>query len=154
MDAVTPGVDPTLVARLVPLLRLASVPGLGRARAARWFVEEGGVAGALERARREIDARPVLDPGAAATRAEAVLAACAAHHTRPVFPEDDAYPEPFRHLPDPPLVVYMRGRGIGADEVAVAVVGSRRATAYGRRVARELGRALGEAGVTVVSGLA
>jgi DNA processing protein len=68
---------------------------------------------------------------------------------------DDAYPERLRDLADPPAVLHVAGDPECAGTPAsVAVVGARRATPYGLTVARELGRGLSAAGVTVVSGLA
>lgn len=64
-----------------------------------------------------------------------------------------AYPERLREIPDPPLALAVRG-DLAPDELCVAVVGARRATEYGRRMAEALGRGLAQAGVTVVSGLA
>jgi DNA processing protein len=68
---------------------------------------------------------------------------------------DDAYPERLRDLADPPAVLHVAGDPsyVGVTD-AVAVVGARRATAYGLTVARELGSGLSAAGVHVVSGLA
>jgi DNA processing protein len=66
---------------------------------------------------------------------------------------DPGYPSLLRQIPAPPLVLTIRGT-LSPDELGVAVVGSRRATEYGRRFADELGRGLGHAGITVVSGLA
>jgi DNA processing protein len=68
--------------------------------------------------------------------------------------EEPEYPAALRNLPDPPPVLFVRGELCVADEWAVAIVGTRRATPYGRQVAEYLGGALAEAGVTVVSGLA
>ena len=68
--------------------------------------------------------------------------------------DDAAYPEPLGHIPDPPPVLYIRGELLSADRFAVAVVGTRRGTAYGRQVAERLVAELARAGVTVVSGLA
>jgi DNA processing protein len=66
-----------------------------------------------------------------------------------------AYPERLRELEDPPPVVFLRGRAdLLLRPAAVAIVGSRHATAYGRRTAAWLGGALARAGVVVVSGLA
>lgn len=138
---------------IAEVLRLQSVPGLGRARAARWVREEGGLAGALARARREV-AAPQLEPADAERAADELTGSCRECEVRIVLPTDPDYPHTVRELADPPLLLYVRGRPIHATERCVAIVGSRRATAYGRRVARGLGRALGEAGVTVVSGLA
>jgi DNA processing protein len=71
---------------------------------------------------------------------------------------DPAYPRALRALPAPPAVLHVAG-GLRrllalADADPVAIVGSRRATAYGLDVARSLGRGLGRAGLPVLSGMA
>jgi DNA processing protein len=63
------------------------------------------------------------------------------------------YPARLREAPRPPKVLWAHGDLALLDRPCVAVVGTRRATAYGERVARELGRVLAIAGATVVSGL-
>lgn len=55
---------------------------------------------------------------------------------------------------DPPVVLFHRGDPDVLDAPRVAVIGTRRATGYGLRIAERLGRELAEAGVVVVSGLA
>ncbi len=65
-----------------------------------------------------------------------------------------AYPARLREIADPPPVIYVRGTLSPQDEWALALVGTRRATAYGRQAAGELARDLATNGVTVVSGLA
>lgn len=67
---------------------------------------------------------------------------------------DDEYPDPFRTLRDAPPVLYVRGVLKHSDSIGVALVGSRRSTAYGVAAAERLGRELAQVGVTVVSGLA
>jgi DNA processing protein len=64
------------------------------------------------------------------------------------------YPAALRRLPDPPPAVWIRGHLPADEERAVAVVGARKATRYGRSVARRLGCEIANAGVVVVSGLA
>lgn len=66
--------------------------------------------------------------------------------------EEEGYPEPLKTLHDPPLALSIRGEY--RDPLAVAIVGSRKCTAYGLRQAERFGRELAELGVTVVSGLA
>jgi DNA processing protein len=68
--------------------------------------------------------------------------------------ESPDYPRNLLSIPQPPPALYVQGQLTPADEWAVAMVGTRRATAYGREVARELGWSLAASGVTVVSGLA
>jgi DNA processing protein len=69
-------------------------------------------------------------------------------------PGDSAYPARLLDCADPPLELWGRGKLELLDAPCVAIVGTRRATAYGERVARELARVLGMAGATIVSGLA
>lgn len=70
-------------------------------------------------------------------------------------PRPDArYPGRLREIDDAPPVLYVKGAWLPEDEWSVAVVGTRRATAYGRQAATELARGLATNGVTVVSGLA
>lgn len=64
------------------------------------------------------------------------------------------YPPPLGDLPDPPVVLYATGPRRLAAGPRVAVVGTRSATDYGRRAARDLGSALAAAGCSVVSGMA
>jgi DNA processing protein len=68
--------------------------------------------------------------------------------------DDPTYPAALRVIADPPRTVYVRGTLRDEDKAAVAIVGSRRASAYGVAVAERLGRELASCGVTVVSGLA
>lgn len=67
---------------------------------------------------------------------------------------DDDYPSRLEHLHDVPALLYIRGCASLLDRDMVAVVGARKATVYGKRVAQELGKTLGEIGITVISGLA
>jgi DNA processing protein len=66
----------------------------------------------------------------------------------------DEYPAQLAAVPSAPETLYVRGRLLADDALAVAIVGSRRATPYGLEVAEQLGAALGARGITVVSGLA
>ncbi|RMF51119.1 MAG: DNA-protecting protein DprA [Anaerolineae bacterium] len=68
--------------------------------------------------------------------------------------EDPAYPERLQSISQPPPVLYVRGTLLSDDAWAVAVVGTRRVTRYGRQVAEEIATGLARHGVTVVSGLA
>lgn len=67
---------------------------------------------------------------------------------------DDDYPAILREAGGPPPVLFYRGQIIETDSTAVAIVGTRRVSAYGREVAMQIGAGLAAAGVTVVSGLA
>jgi DNA processing protein len=67
---------------------------------------------------------------------------------------DDGYPRHLKEIDQPPPVLYVRGGLTSEDEWAVAIVGTRRVTAYGRQVAEEIATALAQHGVTIVSGMA
>ncbi len=68
--------------------------------------------------------------------------------------EHDAYPRRLKEIDQPPPVLYVRGTLSEDDSMSVAIVGTRRASPYGRQVAEELAAYLARNGVTVVSGLA
>lgn len=69
-----------------------------------------------------------------------------------ICPDDDSYPPLLRSIPDPPTVLYVRGRFEPRDLNAIAIVGSRRCSIYGREQAERFGALLAGAGFTVVSG--
>ena len=68
--------------------------------------------------------------------------------------DDDDYPAALRRIDAPPPVLFILGDLHPEDDWAVAVVGTRRATTYGKEVARKLTTDLARSGVTIVSGLA
>jgi DNA processing protein len=67
---------------------------------------------------------------------------------------DDAYPINLRQIDTPPPLIYVRGTLQPNDSWAIGIVGTRRASPYGREVAHTLSRDLATSGITVVSGLA
>lgn len=68
--------------------------------------------------------------------------------------EDPAYPRLLKAIPSPPFVLYVKGQILPEDEWSIAVVGTRRASAYGREVTRQLVGDLVRNHITIVSGLA
>lgn len=116
-------------------------------------LDEDGLIAALAGSHADAIAaeRERFDAGAARAR-------CAAVAVHPLCRCDGRYPAPLHDLPDAPSVLYVRGtlaRAAGALAAdRVAIVGARRATAYGLEQARGLGRGLAAAGLTVVSGMA
>jgi DNA processing protein len=144
-------------------LRLALVPGLGPITAARLVDAVGGDPVAVfglrmaqltavdgiggERARRLAD--PRAETLVAEERARAVTLG-----VRISTRADDDYPQALLRLADPPLAVWMRGALEPRDALALAVVGPRRPSAYGHRVAQRFCTGLARAGVCLVSGLA
>jgi DNA processing protein len=68
--------------------------------------------------------------------------------------EDETYPQRLKEIDQPPPVLYIRGAYLPDDLFAVAIVGTRRVTAYGRQITEELAAYLAANGITVISGLA
>ncbi|MEA3345166.1 MAG: DNA-processing protein DprA [Chloroflexota bacterium] len=68
--------------------------------------------------------------------------------------EDKDYPRLLKEIYDSPPVLYVKGQLLPEDEWAVAVVGTRAATAYGKEAARRIADGLARNDVTIVSGLA
>jgi DNA processing protein len=68
--------------------------------------------------------------------------------------KDDAYPKRLRDIYDPPALLYARGALKKEDELAVAIVGSRKTSPYGRWITEKVGQELARHGVTIVSGMA
>ena len=85
---------------------------------------------------------------------EAELEQLTRMNVRLVTQTDVEYPQRLKQIHDPPPFFYIRGHFAPQDNLAIAVVGARTASAYGRGVARELARELAGCGVCVVSGLA
>jgi DNA processing protein len=154
--------SPPVERDLRDLLALHLLPGLGPVRTAA-LIERFGSAGAVLRAgaaqlRQVTHIGEKLSedlPRAMATvDVDAELALVAKHgvHLRALGTAD--YPAALSHISDPPHLLYVRGTLLPADAKAVALVGSRRFTGYGRRVAERLATDLARAGYTIVSGLA
>src|SRR5262245_41510975 len=144
------------------LLALNLLPGLGpRLTAA--LLQRFGSAGAVLRARpaqfrevRFIGEKLSEDLCRAMTSVDvdAELALIAKHgvHVRQLGTPE--YPAPLSEIPDAPQLLYARGTIEPSDTKAVALVGSRKFTSYGRRVAERLATDLSRAGYVIVSGLA
>jgi DNA processing protein len=85
---------------------------------------------------------------------DAELVKIAEHGFTVLTLESPDYPRLLRDIDFPPPVLYVRGELLPADDWAVAIVGTRHATAYGKEVARQMATGLAKNDITVVSGLA
>jgi DNA processing protein len=98
-------------------------------------------------------ARRLASPGLLDDAAR-VLAAVERKGWRLQTRDDEAYPALLREIFDPPYVLYIAGDPGILSQPAVAVVGARRPTPFGRAVAERLARDLAARGLVVVSGMA
>jgi DNA processing protein len=140
---------------------LNRIGGIGRVRyqalltrfgslAEAWTASNGALreSGIDNRAARLIEAeRGKIDPDAEMERLDR-------EGVRVLTWDDEAYPERLRETDDPPPLLYTRGELTAQDAWALAVVGTRRPTPYGRQAAEELSHQLASHRITVVSGLA
>ena len=102
---------------------------------------------------REKEADRLMDKSMDA--ASQALSFCEEHGIDVLTVQDAGYPERLRHISDPPAVLYVWGKLPPVDDtLMVAVVGTRKATPYGLKMAAQLGRDIAQGGGVVVSGLA
>lgn len=145
----------------LPWLALRAVPGVG-AVTYRKLVERFGTPGAVfEAGAAELAAAEVREPVIRALRgfggwaeAERQAADLARHGIGLLTLWEEGYPERLAAIFDPPPLLFVRGELVSADRLAVAVVGTRAASYYGRSVCERLSGELAQRGVTIVSGLA
>jgi DNA processing protein len=150
----------TGISELEATLRLAFTPGLGPVRL-RELREVFGGAGATLAASTAALTRAVglelaenIRNGGNTEAATAALLWRDGDRQHLLVPEDSAYPPFLAEIADPPPVLFVKGEVSLLQAAAVAVVGSRNATVQGCNDAEAFARALSDAGLTIVSGLA
>lgn len=144
------------------LLTLHLLPGLGPRLTAALLGRFGSAAKVLSASAGELAEVPRLSRDLAERIAialrnrdvESELELIAQHGVRLIRHDHDEFPKSLVSIPDAPRLLYVRGELRAEDQQAVAVVGSRSCTPYGRRIAERLAQGLARAGYTVVSGLA
>jgi DNA processing protein len=144
------------------LLTLSLVSGIGPRLTAALLERFGSADAALRASVAELCTIPYLTPRLAEAIHEARTGIEAAaeleridrHGVRLVAMGSPEYPAALKNIADPPYLLYVRGTLTPADANAVALVGSRHCSDYGRRVAARLAAGLVRSSVTVVSGLA
>lgn len=137
------------------------IPGIGIARFRTLVQAAGSAAKALEMSYQDaIELKNIGQHAAAGlaswqenARWEEEITAAATAGVRIIAITDEDYPEILRTIHDPPLCVYVRGNLPDSDR-AIAIVGSRQMSAYGKRMAERLATQAAAAGWWVVSGLA
>jgi DNA processing protein len=145
---------------LASWLRLALTPGIGAATLRRLLRQFGLPQAILAQRRTELAtfASPAvlsaLDSDEVAQAVARGLAWAAEPEHSVITLADETYPRLLLEIADPPALLYARGRTELLQRGALAIVGSRNATLQGEANAQTLARALSEAGLTIVSGLA
>lgn len=145
-----------------PCLALALTRGVGPMRFTRLIERFGSASAVLSAPVRELKAVETVGEetarhiasGDGLRAAEREIAVTQQHGVRIICRDDADYPPGLRHIPDAPIVLFIRGELRETDAVALAIVGSRHCSIYGSEQARRFGELLAQAGFTVVSGLA
>ncbi len=153
---------PTDADELRALVALSLVPGVGPGRIRSLLAHFGSASAVLAaspRALAQVDrvgphtAKAIRDfDGDATVDEQFERAARVGAELVPLW--DDRYPRLLRQIYDPPAVLWLRGDLLPQDGRAIAIVGTRRATDYGKRVAHDFAFELAQRGFTIVSGLA
>lgn len=142
-------------------LGFSLVPEIGPKRLAHllnWFGDLSAAWTASEAQLRQSGLEKQPTANLLATRAridlDAEMAKVEQTGARLVTLADHRYPSLLSQLPDAPTVLYVRGALTPEDNRALSIVGTRKATSYGRDVAYDLSKQLAQNGITVISGLA
>lgn len=85
---------------------------------------------------------------------ESLLEELSRHEIKLISFTDNDYPQFLKEIYNPPFLLYRKGEAIEDDRPAIAIVGSRKGTDYGKRVTFEIAKELAMTGITIVSGLA
>ncbi len=142
-------------------LALAMVPGIGPLSQNELVERFGTASRVLSASRKELISvhgigRQLVDRVMAASvpEARAELDFCRRHNIRAIRVADPDYPSNLRTIDSRPPVLFCRGPLHSQDALAIAIVGTRHATQYGKRAGQRLSASLAAAGFTIVSGLA
>ncbi len=159
-----PPIDPPALAdeSFLAHVRLACVRGVGAATRKRLLDAFGSPLGVFAASTAELAKVHRVGPKLASLipeiarsqAAEETISLCRRRGVEIVPEGTPGYPRLLGQIDDPPGLLFVRGTLEPCDALAVAIVGARHATAYGRRIAHQLAGALARAGYTVVSGLA
>ncbi len=147
---------------LVDVLRLALISGVGPRIRKALLERFGSARAALAAAPSELRAVHGVGPKLTHKIAgaeqeidvEAEIALCREHGIDILIESRGDYPRVLREIHDPPGVLFVRGKLLPNDALAIGIVGTRHGTQYGLRQAERLAAGLARAGLTVISGLA
>lgn len=151
-----------LSAETISLITLSLIDGVGSAIIQKLLSFFGTAEGALAASYQELSqvmgltpdlCRKIVDQRDKVPLSEE-LKLIEKHSCKVITIRDEAYPQRLQTIFDPPQILYIKGELLPQDSMAISVVGSRRATNYGKNVCDQLSRQLAANGFTIVSGFA
>ena len=142
--------------------RLSLIPGIGPRTISNLLEHFGTASQVFEATLRELGQVERIGPKlsiairdqSTSDEPDRILEHCRQHDVRILLHGDKNYPKHLMDLPDPPSLLFQKGEFQLEDSLAIAIVGTRHPTHYGRTVTETLTRGLVHCGFTVVSGLA
>ncbi len=154
--------DSSDTARLEANLRLTLIAGVGPATRRALLNSLGSIENVWNASYDQLCRVPNVGPklaraianGRHSNDAAEMIEQCQRHKIEIVPEFSKSFPRLLREIYDPPALLFVRGQLLPCDAAAVAIVGSRHATTYGKRWAARLAADLAQAGMTIVSGLA
>jgi len=143
-------------------LALSTVPNVGPIRFISLVKHFGFPEAVLSAPEKELDAFPDVGSIIASNiktkvdwkLAEKQLELMEKNKVRLLTFKDETYPENLKSIYDPPPFLFIKGKIKKEDKNAIAIVGSRAASPYGKQIAENIGRELAKIGITIISGLA
>ena len=147
---------------LIDEIHLSMVDGVGPAVTRKLLAYFGSSSAILDAREKDLRAVDGVGPKLAGNLAQArekyhpdrLIDLCKKENYQILTPTDIRYPPLLRNLADPPVILYLYGNLKPEDNMALAVVGTRGMTYYGRKQTERLSRGLVQAGFTIVSGMA
>ena len=147
---------------LIHRLKLSLTQGVGPAIQTALLTHFGSASAVFQQSRQALLKVEGIGPRVAdellnphrANDAQSIIDECSSRGIRLLLSGDDDYPDRLGEIVDSPPLLYVRGELQPRDGLAIAIVGSRRCSIYGRRHAEKLAGGLARAGFTIISGLA
>ena len=144
------------------LVHLSIIPGVGDQTIQRLLAAFGSARRALDATLEELtrvegltaNISQQLITGKSRVSVDRELELIEAHNCHLVAINDSAYPALLKEIPDPPPLLYVRGKLGEPDAPSLTIVGTRSPTNYGKTISRQLSQRLAENGVTIISGFA
>ena len=147
---------------LIPEITLSMVGGVGSMLTQRLINHFGDVESILAASETQLQTVEGIGPKIAKSislarslcNPETLITQCRENGIALIAKKDSRYPELLRKIHDPPVFLFVQGEFRPSDDLAIAIVGTRHTTHYGRTQAERLAAELSQSGFTIVSGLA
>jgi len=157
-----PAIQVDLFLMLIYKIGLTLLPGVGDVLGKKLVAYCGGVEAVFKQNRQALEKIPGIGEKLVSSilsqnvlhRAEEEIAFIEKHNITPLFYLDKQYPELLKHCPDGPVLLYYKGSAPLNVTRIVSIVGTRKATEYGKEICDKLVKGLSEYNVLILSGLA